>query len=59
MAGTAKLVGTGQGRIIGAVSTLLQNDDAYTATNLTHNPYSGGNVAERIVGNLEQPIMPG
>jgi len=56
-AGTVKLVGTDRERIITEASTLLQNQDAYTAMSFAHNPYGDGKAAERIVDILEQQLM--
>jgi UDP-N-acetylglucosamine 2-epimerase (non-hydrolysing) len=56
MAGTVKLVGTDQARIIAEVSTLLQDEGAYKTMSFAHSPYGDGKAAERIVGILEQQL---
>jgi UDP-N-acetylglucosamine 2-epimerase (non-hydrolysing) len=55
-AGTVKLVGTDQGRIVAEVSTLLQDENAYKKMSFAHSPYGDGKAAERIVGILEQQL---
>ena len=47
-AGTAKLIGTDKDRIVAEVSTLLDDDDAYTAMARAHNPFGDGNSSLRI-----------
>ena len=47
-AGTAKLVGTDQNRIVSEVSTLLDDSDAYAAMARAHNPFGDGHAAARI-----------
>ncbi|MGI9506595.1 MAG: non-hydrolyzing UDP-N-acetylglucosamine 2-epimerase, partial [Geminicoccaceae bacterium] len=41
-AGTAKLVGTDQARIVAELTTLLDDRDAYDAMSRAHNPYGDG-----------------
>jgi UDP-N-acetylglucosamine 2-epimerase (non-hydrolysing) len=48
-AGTAKLVGTDPDRIFDAASTLLSDDDAYTAMATAVNPFGDGKASHRIL----------
>ena len=47
-AGTAKLIGADETRIVSEVSTLLDDSAAYSAMARAHNPYGDGHAAERI-----------
>ena len=47
-AGTSRLVGTAEDRIVREVSTLLDDDDAHAAMARAHNPYGDGRAAARI-----------
>lgn len=47
-AGTARLIGTDQDRIVSEVSTLLDDKSAYAAMARAHNPYGDGHAAARI-----------
>lgn len=47
-AGTARLVGTDADRIVGEVSRLLDDGDAYAAMARAHNPFGDGQAAARI-----------
>lgn len=47
-AGTAKLVGTDEDRIVSEVSTLLDDKAAYAAMARAHNPFGDGHASERI-----------
>jgi len=49
-AGTAKLIGADEARIVSEVSTLLDDEAAYSAMARAHNPYGDGHAAERIAG---------
>lgn len=51
-AGTVKLVGTDYDKIVGEVSDLLDNPDAYSKMSRATNPYGDGNACERIVSFL-------
>ena len=51
-AGTAKLVGTDQARIVAELTTLLDDRDAYDAMSRAHNPYGDGKTSGRIVEAL-------
>jgi UDP-N-acetylglucosamine 2-epimerase (non-hydrolysing) len=51
-AGTARLVGTGEDRIVAAVSELLANVAAYSAMANAVNPYGDGQAARRAVSAL-------
>lgn len=47
-AGTVKLVGTDEHKIVAAVTELLENANAYAAMSKAANPYGDGRAAERI-----------
>lgn len=47
-AGTARLVGTDEARIVAAVSELLDDAAAYAAMARAHNPFGDGHAAQRI-----------
>ena len=49
-AGTARLVGTDEERIVSEVFTLLDDKAAYAAMARAHNPYGDGHAAARIAG---------
>jgi len=51
-AGTAKLVGTDQAKIVAELTRLLDDQDAYDAMSRAHNPYGDGKTAARIVASL-------
>ena len=51
-AGTVKLVGTNEEKIIKSVSKLLSNTQEYDATSLSHNPYGDGTACNTIVDYL-------
>ena len=48
-AGTVKLVGTDYGKIVGEVSSLLDDNEAYGKMSRSTNPYGDGKACERIV----------
>ncbi|MBZ0273956.1 UDP-N-acetylglucosamine 2-epimerase (non-hydrolyzing) [bacterium] len=48
-AGTVRLVGTNEADIVEAVTTLMDDDDAWRAMAMAKNPYGDGHSAERIV----------
>lgn len=48
-AGTARLVGADASAILSETSRLLDNDEAYRAMALAHNPYGDGSASRRIV----------
>jgi UDP-N-acetylglucosamine 2-epimerase (non-hydrolysing) len=50
VAGTAKLIGTDQDRIVSEVFTLLDDKAAYSAMARAHNPFGDGHAAARIAG---------
>lgn len=52
-AGTVKLVGTDYDLIVGEVSRLLDDTDAYNAMSHAVNPYGDGRACARIVGKLK------
>jgi UDP-N-acetylglucosamine 2-epimerase (non-hydrolysing) len=47
-AGTAKLIGTDTQRIIDEVSTLLDDEAAYSAMARAHNPFGDGTASQQI-----------
>ena len=49
-AGTAKLVGTDEDRIVSEIFTLLDDSDAHAAMARAHNPFGDGQAAARIAG---------
>jgi UDP-N-acetylglucosamine 2-epimerase (non-hydrolysing) len=51
-AGTVKLVGTDYGKIVGEVSQLLDDADAYGKMSRAVNPYGDGLACSRIVDAL-------
>lgn len=48
-AGTAKLIGADEGRIVSEVFTLLDDSSAYAAMARAHNPFGDGQSSRRIV----------
>jgi UDP-N-acetylglucosamine 2-epimerase (non-hydrolysing) len=50
LAGTVKLVGTGQRRIVREATSLLDDRNAYQAMARVHNPYGDGQASARIAG---------
>ena len=51
-AGTVKLVGTDEVKLISEVSSLLENPDVYTRMALAHNPYGDGNACAKILESI-------
>jgi len=51
-AGTVRLVGTDEERIVAEASRLLDDDAARDAMSKVHNPYGDGRASERIAGHL-------
>ena len=51
-AGTVRLVGADQGRIVANVVDLLDNEASYVAMSNVHNPYGDGKACARIVSKL-------
>ncbi len=52
MAGTAKLIGSDEDRIVAEVGTLLDDPAAYAAMAKAHNPFGDGHASARIVETL-------
>ena len=52
-AGTVKLVGTDEDRIVCEAATLLENREAYLEMARTHNPYGDGGANERIARSIQ------
>jgi len=53
-AGTVKLVGTDYAKIVGEVSTLLDDPEAYNKMSQAVNPYGDGHACERIINFLRR-----
>jgi UDP-N-acetylglucosamine 2-epimerase (non-hydrolysing) len=58
-AGTARLVGTDEDRIVAEVSTLLTDRDAYAVMARAANPYGDGASATRVVEAIAQMLRSG
>jgi UDP-N-acetylglucosamine 2-epimerase (non-hydrolysing) len=52
VAGTVKLVGTNEERIVGEAATLLDDRRAYEKMARTHNPYGDGRASARIADRI-------
>lgn len=55
-AGTVKLVGTDEAKIISEVSTLITSERAYNMMSRAQNPYGDGKASERIVQAIRETI---
>ncbi|ONF97051.1 non-hydrolyzing UDP-N-acetylglucosamine 2-epimerase [Sphingomonas jeddahensis] len=55
-AGTARLIGTDEDRIVSEVFTLLDDKAAYAAMARAHNPFGDGHASERIAGIIADGI---
>ncbi len=55
-AGTARLIGTGEDRIVSEIFTLLDDKAAYSAMARAHNPFGDGHAAARIAGIIAQNV---
>ncbi len=55
-AGTAKLIGADEDRIVSEVFTLLDDKAAYAAMARAHNPYGDGHAAARIAGVIADAV---
>ena len=51
-AGTVKLVGTAESRIVAEAERLLEDEEEYARMTRVHNPYGDGKACERIAGIL-------
>lgn len=58
-AGTVRLVGTDEARIIEEVSRLLDDSAAYEQMQYAHNPYGDGNACARILDRLRKRLIAG
>jgi len=56
VAGTARLVGTDEERIVSEVFTLLDDSEAHAAMARAHNPFGDGHAAERIAETLAHAL---
>ncbi|AGA32325.1 UDP-N-acetylglucosamine 2-epimerase [Thioalkalivibrio nitratireducens DSM 14787] len=57
-AGTVRLVGTDEERIVREATRLLDDPQAYAAMSRAHNPYGDGRAAGRIVSVIQQQHQP-
>ncbi len=57
-AGTAKLIGTDENRIVSEIFTLLDDTAAYSAMARAHNPFGDGHAAERIATIIANVLTP-
>ena len=55
-AGTARLIGTDEDRIVSEIFTLLDDKAAYSAMARAHNPFGDGHAAARIAGIIAQNV---
>ena len=55
-AGTARLIGTDEDRIVSEIFTLLNDKAAYSAMARAHNPFGDGHAAARIAGIIAQHV---
>ncbi|WP_174297319.1 non-hydrolyzing UDP-N-acetylglucosamine 2-epimerase [Sphingomonas bacterium] len=55
-AGTARLIGADEDRIVSEVFTLLDDTGAYAAMARAHNPYGDGHAAARIAGVIADAV---
>ena len=55
-AGTARLIGTDDERIVVEVTRLLDDDDAYDAMARAHNPFGDGRAADRIAAIIKDSL---
>jgi UDP-N-acetylglucosamine 2-epimerase (non-hydrolysing) len=53
-AGTVRLAGTGEDRIVFEVERLLDDESARAAMSRVHNPYGDGHASERIAITMNQ-----
>ncbi|WP_277244634.1 UDP-N-acetylglucosamine 2-epimerase, partial [Micrococcus terreus] len=58
-AGTVRLIGTDEERIVREVSTLLDDAEAYQAMAAAVNPYGDGKAAARTVAAIRQMLEMG
>ena len=57
-AGTAKLIGTAEDRIVSEIFTLLDDKAGYAAMARAHNPFGDGRSAPRIAAIIAQRFAP-
>lgn len=55
-AGTVQLVGTQSGKIVEAVSLLLENEQHYNSMSKANNPYGDGRSSERILNFITEKL---
>ncbi|HEY0924855.1 non-hydrolyzing UDP-N-acetylglucosamine 2-epimerase [Rheinheimera pacifica] len=55
-AGTVKLVGTDQAKIVGEVSKLLTDKAYYDNMSFAHNPYGDGKACQRIIDAIRKDV---
>ncbi|MEH8015859.1 UDP-N-acetylglucosamine 2-epimerase (non-hydrolyzing) [Rheinheimera muenzenbergensis] len=56
-AGTVKLVGTDQHKIVAQVSRLLTDQDYYDSMSFAHNPYGDGKACQRIIDVIKSAAI--
>ena len=56
VAGTAKLIGNDEHRIVSEVFTLLDDKATYAAMARAHNPFGDGHASEKIAGVIADGI---
>jgi UDP-N-acetylglucosamine 2-epimerase (non-hydrolysing) len=57
-AGTVKLVGTSQQKIVQGIEQVLLDRSVYEAMSRAHNPYGDGHAVERIMSVLKGLAVP-
>jgi UDP-N-acetylglucosamine 2-epimerase (non-hydrolysing) len=57
-AGTVRLVGTNEQKIVAEATHLLESAEAYTSMSRAHNPYGDGKASQRIAGELLRETDP-
>ncbi|MES3101266.1 non-hydrolyzing UDP-N-acetylglucosamine 2-epimerase [Sphingomonas faeni] len=58
-AGTAKLIGTDEDRIVSEIFTLLDDPAVYAAMAFAHNPFGDGHAAARIAETIAETLAKG
>ena len=58
-AGTAKLIGTDEDRIVSEIFTLLDDAGVYAAMARAHNPFGDGHAAARIAETIAETLAKG
>ena len=58
VAGTAKLVGSSENRIVSEIFTLLDDKQSWSRMARAHNPFGDGHAAARIAGLIADACRP-